>query len=75
MIELMKYISFCFCSILELVCNQFDYLYYFHKFSQEIMTFLTGNFDKKNPPIWLFCPQVQLDQNAILDKSIWTQLF
>jgi len=22
------------------------------------------------PPLWFFCPHVQLDQNAILDKSI-----
>jgi hypothetical protein len=32
--------------------------------------FLTKNFSKKNP-IWFFCLHVQLDQNVILDKSIW----
>jgi hypothetical protein len=43
---------------------------------QEISTFLTGNFSKKNPPpLWFFCPLVQFNQSVILDKSIWTQPF
>jgi hypothetical protein len=39
---------------------------------QEIIAFLTGNFGKKKTPIWFFCPHVQLDQNAIMDKLFWT---
>jgi len=42
---------------------------------QEITIFLTNNFDKKKPPTWFFCPHVQFDQSAILEKSIWTQPF
>jgi len=44
--------------------------------------FITRNpnfFDKKfwskKPPIWFFCPHVQLDQSAILDKLIWIWSF
>jgi hypothetical protein len=42
---------------------------------QEITTFLTGNFSKKKPLIWFFCPHVQLDQNAILDLTILIRSF
>jgi hypothetical protein len=38
------------------------------------MTFLTKNFGQKNP-IWFFNLHVQLDQNAILNKLIWTRSF
>jgi hypothetical protein len=41
----------------------------------EITAFLTGNFGKKTPAHMIFFPHVQLDQNAILDKLFWTQLF
>jgi hypothetical protein len=34
--------------------------------------FFDQEFWSKNPPIWYFCPHVQLDKSAILDKSIWT---
>ncbi len=32
-------------------------------------------FQLKNPPKWFFLPLVQLDQNAVLDKSFWTRPF
>jgi len=44
--------------------------------------FTTRNLDffdqevwSKKPPIWFFCPHIQLDQNAILDKLIWIRSF
>jgi hypothetical protein len=37
----------------------------------KIHGFFTGNFGQKNPHM-VFCPHVQLDQNVILDKLIWT---
>jgi hypothetical protein len=33
------------------------------------LDFFYEEFWSKKPPIWFFCPHVQLDQNAILDKS------
>jgi hypothetical protein len=40
---------------------------------EEITAFLIENFGKKTLPV-IFCPHIQLDQNAILDKLIWTRL-
>ncbi len=37
--------------------------------------FFDWEFWSIKPPIWFFCPRVQLDQNAILDKLIWTWPF
>jgi hypothetical protein len=37
------------------------------------MVFLPKKSIKKTP--WFFCPLVQLDQNAILDKLFWTKPF
>ncbi len=37
--------------------------------------FFDREFWSKKPPIWFFCPHVQFDQSAILEKSIWIQLF
>jgi len=34
--------------------------------------FFDWEFWSKNPFLWFLCPHVQLDQSAILDKSIWT---
>jgi hypothetical protein len=68
---LMKFMSSKVC---EEIQNLFKMLMKFLFFCslQEIMTFLIGNFNKKKPLIRFFCPHVQLDQNAILDKSFWT---
>ncbi len=42
---------------------------------EDIPTNSTENFKQIKPPYGFFCPHVQFDQSAILDKSIRTQLF
>jgi len=42
------------------------------RFTTKDHSFFDLEFWSKKPPIWFFFRHVQLDQSAILDKSIWT---